>query len=310
MYLNKILVTTDFSDLASSAYGLALHEAVLTSSEITLIHVLEQPIFPTDYNIYLPGSNYTLEINENLSKAAKEKLDQIAKKYFKNIKTDTVVITSLGEPSEEIIRFARDNHFGLIISANQGKGALKHFLLGSTTERIARISRKPVLISHSAKINDSAPSEATGIYKNIIVTTDFSRHSELAFRYAAYEAKLNKAKVTLLHVAEFLIAPELLNIRDFSDNFDANALQDKYYKDSSEQLVNYAKEHFPLANIETKVIEKSISTSNTIINYIKNNCCDLVVIATHGKDRTTYFLGGNAEKIIRQVSCPVLLIPV
>jgi universal stress protein A len=49
-------------------------------------------------------------------------------------------------PCEEIIKVARERGVDLIIIATHGYTGLKHFLLGSTTERVVRIAPCPVLV--------------------------------------------------------------------------------------------------------------------------------------------------------------------
>ena len=48
---------------------------------------------------------------------------------------------------------------------------------------------------------------------------------------------------------------------------------------------------------------------NEILNYIKNNNIDLIVISTHGRSGLNKFLLGSvAEKVIRRSDCPVFTI--
>jgi nucleotide-binding universal stress UspA family protein len=51
-----------------------------------------------------------------------------------------------GNPAEELIKVAKATQAGLIIAGSQGKGAVEHFLLGSTSTRLAAHADCPVAI--------------------------------------------------------------------------------------------------------------------------------------------------------------------
>jgi nucleotide-binding universal stress UspA family protein len=52
----------------------------------------------------------------------------------------------LGTPYEEIVKVAKEREVDLIVIATYGYTGLKHFLLGSTAERVVRIAPCPVLV--------------------------------------------------------------------------------------------------------------------------------------------------------------------
>ena len=52
----------------------------------------------------------------------------------------------LGVPYEEIVDVATELAVDLIVIATHGYTTLKHFLLGSTTERVVRLAPCPVLV--------------------------------------------------------------------------------------------------------------------------------------------------------------------
>jgi len=306
MYLNKILLTTDFSDYAASAYKIALHEARQSNSEITLLHILQPNFTPVVLEGYVPPADYFEALEAEQLLETQQKLQKEIETHFSSVKVNCLVLRVADSPASAICQYAKENNFGLIITASHGKSVTKRFIFGSVTERIARLSSRPVLVTRSSTNPNCLAEEK---YKNILVTTDFSENSEQAFKYAAYEAKLNNAKVTLVHVAQSLIAPELLTKRDLREKYDPEKIQAEYINHLEIRLKQYAKEHFPLSSIETKLIEKSFSVSDTIIEFSKSMAPDLIVISTHGQGKTFQLIGGIAERVLRYTSCPVLLIP-
>lgn len=312
MYLNKILLTTDFSDNSTVAFELARHEAQLTKSEITLLYVLEPTVLPLALDVYSPPSDFIARMESEHLEIAKGKLNELVSKYFGDTKITPLVLKTLDNVANTVCQYAKQNNFGLITIANQGKGALKRLFLGSTTERIVRLATNPILMAHGAIKSSKRDSDYTENYKTIVVTTDFSDDAERAFKYAAYEAKLNNAKVILAHVVQEAFAPELFERSagdDIINDFDVQKIQNNYLQGLSEKLEKYAKDHFPLAAIETKLLEKTFPIADAISEFCRKIDCDLVVMATHGMNRTIQLVGGVAERVMRDAPCPLLLIP-
>ena len=53
-----------------------------------------------------------------------------------------------GVAHEEIARLAEEIGAGMIIMGTHGRSGMRHFLLGSVTERVVRTSKVPVLTVH------------------------------------------------------------------------------------------------------------------------------------------------------------------
>jgi nucleotide-binding universal stress UspA family protein len=46
-----------------------------------------------------------------------------------------------------------------------------------------------------------------------------------------------------------------------------------------------------------------------IVKFAKNENCDLIVMATHGRGAVSHILmGSTAEKVVRKAPCPVLTV--
>ena len=141
---------------------------------------------------------------------------------------------------------------------------------------------------------------------NIIVPTDFSDYSDLAFQKALDLAEACDAKIYLSHVVAD--APDIFAL----DRFDKEG-QKKIMKDLEKQSKEYFEEQikkFPQAqkvDVETKVLRGI--PSKEILSLQKKLSADMVVIATHGQTAFEEFLWGNtASKIIRYSKCSVLVV--
>jgi nucleotide-binding universal stress UspA family protein len=60
----------------------------------------------------------------------------------------------VGQPEQEILRFAEDEGVDLIVMATHGWTGLQHLLLGSVAEKIVRHARVPVLTVKPKPVQD------------------------------------------------------------------------------------------------------------------------------------------------------------
>jgi len=139
----KILVPTDFSEQSEEALRRAGILAAEHQAEVHLLHIMEPSLyFETDQMPVYPLH----EINEAIRKHAEKRLCDLRSK------TSFPVVTHLkestGEPSRAICAFAETLPADLIIIGRHGQqGALEHFLIGSTAERVVRHAYCSVLVT-------------------------------------------------------------------------------------------------------------------------------------------------------------------
>ncbi len=147
--MKHILVTTDFSEAAESAFDYAKEQLKLAGKEkskITLLKVID----------VVPAGNITFEYGLVISdkkgrlarvhKQASEKIQEIAKKQFAGLPVETAVVKPKKAVYQEIIKFAKTNDVSLIVMSTHGRTGAKHFLLGSVAERVIRRSPCPVMV--------------------------------------------------------------------------------------------------------------------------------------------------------------------
>ncbi len=137
--IKSILVPVDFSLPSKKALEYAVPFARQFGAKITLLFVLEPPVYTGDIG-YIP-----LEVdNEASLKAATAKLNELAAQAVEPELLDQSLVRT-GRPFQEITDIARSLNTDLIIIATHGYTGLKHALIGSTTERVVRHAPCPVL---------------------------------------------------------------------------------------------------------------------------------------------------------------------
>ena len=137
-HIAKILVPIDFSEHSQKALRYALAFASQFDAEVTLVHIVEQMVYPGDW-MYPPLA---------VSDFATEKREQMIGRLRtldagSGIKTQHMV--RLGRAWQEVTEIAREQKSDLIILATHGYTGLKHVLLGSVAEKIVRHAPCPVL---------------------------------------------------------------------------------------------------------------------------------------------------------------------
>lgn len=146
-------------------------------------------------------------------------------------------------------------------------------------------------------------------FEHILVTTDFSEDSTVAFDLAAYQTKMEGTRVTLLTVVTDWVVPSSL-YEYIPDPVRIESYRDEVYKKAEERLKQTAQKAFHKQKVSTKVILTENPVAQEIVDYAKANKCDLIAIASHGKGTVgNLFLGSVVSKVIKLAECPVLVIP-
>lgn len=138
---NNILIAIDFSENSTYAFEYALTLARQFDAELTVLHVINEPIDLRGF--YVPHISFEQLEKEIEAGAAgmMEKFCQEKMGEFRNYRTSIVN----GIPYEEIIRKAKEIDASLIVLGTHGRTGLDHIIFGSTAERVVRSSPCPVL---------------------------------------------------------------------------------------------------------------------------------------------------------------------
>jgi len=141
--------------------------------------------------------------------------------------------------------------------------------------------------------------------KNILVPVDFSKVSEAAARFAIDLAKENNAAVTFLNSAEINYFADY----HFPVYSNAKLMVTEVVESIQRQMDRMVKD-FETEGVEIKGKVSPLTLMEYIKDEIKENEIDLCVVGTTGSTGLDeFFIGSNTEKIVRQVSCPVISVP-
>lgn len=141
-------------------------------------------------------------------------------------------------------------------------------------------------------------------FRTILVTTDFSDISTLAFPAAKLFAETFGAKVVVVYVQERLMPPFVgeyaqMNLQGFLD-------------DQREKLVvelkRFADERIG-SGIDVETVVGTGVPHSEIVRLAEERKVDLIVLATHGRGFLGHAVfGSTAERVVRRAPCPVLTV--
>lgn len=292
--LRRILVPTDFSELAAQALRYAVPLARQLGGKISLLHVLEWPVVPATL-----GAAMTDE--DRITEAARRKLDELAQATVPPGLLDKTHVRT-GRAYQDIAEAARGQRMDLIVMATQGRTGLKRALLGSTAERVVRHAACPVLTvrfpaganSPGIKSRSLAPR-----INRILVPVDLLPRSKAVVRFAAGLAHTMKARIGLVHVVQ----PLPIN----SARFRAEIRQaDAEAKLEARRNLKALAALVPPGTKTDELLLQDVPHRG-ITEAAHAWQCDLIVLPTRGRTGVEYIvLGSTAEKVVRHAHCPVL----
>jgi nucleotide-binding universal stress UspA family protein/enoyl-CoA hydratase/carnithine racemase len=137
--LRKILVAHDFSEASLGGIHATADWARRLSANVTLLHVVEYPVYPEFYTLQYPREEYL----ERCTRKSHEHLARIAEEHLTGVPYETAVIHA--PAAEGIAEFAAINNFDLVVLATRGLAGVTHGSFGSVAERVTQLSEVPVL---------------------------------------------------------------------------------------------------------------------------------------------------------------------
>ncbi|MCR9247816.1 MAG: universal stress protein [bacterium] len=136
----RIVCPTDFSSAAGKATEYAAGLAKSCGAELILLHVVAEMTYPMRS---IGTISAFPNLQDELQKRAADELEEASQKIASGITIRTEMRN--GEIHEEVLDSAQANECDLIVIGTHGHTGLKHMLLGSTAEKVVRMSEVPVL---------------------------------------------------------------------------------------------------------------------------------------------------------------------
>ena len=133
--LEKILVTTDFSENSFAAFPWVSSIAKISGAKVDFVHIIKYDEFKS------------MNTAQTFASLRKDRMIKLIDEYFSEIKDQVkpeVILTS-ESPHESIFNLHFSRNYNLIAMATIGRTGLKYLSLGSTTANVVRTVGAPVL---------------------------------------------------------------------------------------------------------------------------------------------------------------------
>ncbi len=142
--------------------------------------------------------------------------------------------------------------------------------------------------------------------KHILVATDFGEASDAALGYGRELARAFGARLTVLHVADNVLAGTI-GIEGYVGAYPD--FQRSLEESARAQLDAVVTEEDRKEFNAQAMLRTSASPALTIVTYARDANADLIVMGTHGRGAMAHLLMGSvAERVVRTSPCPVLTV--
>jgi nucleotide-binding universal stress UspA family protein len=291
----NILIPVDDSSCSSHAANVGLELARRFDANVFITHVIEE--LPKIYQ----GGDWA----EGLLEQAEKVLDKWRTKNNDVEPKLNVAVVTHKDVAQGILNTAYENACNLIVMGTHGRKGLAHAFLGSVAERVTRLATIPVMLIRETKHTPSTT------FQRILVAVDGSTANRKALNYADHFAQLTDAELHLVHVIPGVPPPlvDPLGVGGVAASLG--------YNDTLKQLEHDARIVMEVSKAELETTNTVFHTAraqrervaDVIVNYAKENQCDLIVMGTHGRTGfNRLLLGSVAEGVTHNAPVPLLLI--
>lgn len=272
--IKKILVAIDRSAMAEEALKRAIFIAKENSALLIVIHVIE-PYF-IEYP-FIPSVN-----EEDVKKKVTEQVERLTNEAD----IEYILFVESGSASSSIILASQKKKADLLIIGSHGKNDLDSNYFGSTALKVIQKTHIPVLIvKNEAKFN----------YKNLLAPTNLSDSSKESIQFSRKLFKDTSLKYLYAYqtIDEFQALTYRISI-DQKIQFKRELLVDA--KTALEQFIKETGEG------EMALISYQAFQNEVLLEYVKKDEADLLVLGSKGVDDLNAFIFGSTASYLVQRS--------
>jgi nucleotide-binding universal stress UspA family protein len=139
--IHKILIPTDFSELAAVALEYGADLALGYSAPVVLVHAYASPVLAVPEGVVMRTAPDLARLLAHL----RAELDKTAARLRELGVTTVETRLAEGSAWHEVVGIAKAEGCDLVVMGTHGRGGLSHALLGSVAEKVVRTAPCPVL---------------------------------------------------------------------------------------------------------------------------------------------------------------------
>lgn len=143
---SPVLVAVDFSPDSEAALHWAARAAVAFQAPLLVVHVVHDPAEAPGFYARAAGS--PVDHAEDVAAAMMEKFLEQQRREDEVLEALPDVETRIvvGLPASRILELSEESGARLVVMGGRGRSNLADYLLGSKTDRVARLSPVPVVV--------------------------------------------------------------------------------------------------------------------------------------------------------------------
>jgi len=289
----KILYPTNFEE-----FSLPILESLACLKkaglkEVVLLYVIDTDSFQTEVN---GGVAPNLDL---VRQTAMQKLDVLAE-FFRSEGIGVKLEISIGPLVAEILETAAKQEVSLIVAGRQKRDILGELFVGSTTDRIIRKSKVPVLVAKyhtlqevKGKVEESF---CIDLFRRILYPTDWSPGAERVKAFLPALRKVGASEAVVVHVTEELPSEaQYLNREALAKHVEERmGVLEQELRSVGFKVKSFTPEGTPYREINRLATEEDVS---------------LIVMGSHGMGFVEGVLWGSvSQRVVEYSEKPVLVV--
>lgn len=289
--LRSIVAATDLSAPSRHAAERAALLAREHGATLTLLHTLSASALD-DLRRWLDGTDAA---GAALQDDARGRLHAQAAELGQRFGLAVAEVLALGEAVEEVQRHAGRIDADLVVTGTRGAGFFRGVVVGSTAERMARRSSRPVLMVRQAPLR---------AYRRVLVPVDFSPWSATAVALASRLAP--DAELLLMHAVELPFEGRL-RTAGVAEHV-VNLYRERARREAREQLEALAQAAKLPPHRVGFATPEGADAWMLVVQHEQEHDCDLVAVGRQGRHALgELLLGSTTRMVMAEGSADVLL---
>jgi nucleotide-binding universal stress UspA family protein len=294
MAIQRLLIGMDFSDVGIAAAKWAT-QSFSPAAAVTLAHIVELPDMPR----FASDTHPPVKTIEGVAREhAESRLREIATFLTPDVTGREIRV---GRPAEEMITLARETNADLVVIGPHDDRPRPSKFLGTTAERIVRMSPVPVLVAGSPR---------AGAPHNILVPVDDADITPTLLRWTRDLATRFDADVTLLHVISNAVYSHIASMSYATSHSDAEG-HSEIQKELAQAGVHWLEE-LARTGIDRERVSAAVTygkAGDAALEMANAMVADLIILGRRGSGLVApALLGSTVGTVLHGARCPVLVI--
>lgn len=308
----KILLATDGSESAKAARNFTAQFPFPEKSEIILLTVVEQDkTHREDTNLLEQDHQSVLREVEKTARETGEELVRNESVCFPDSGLQLSTVVRTGHPAEEIVEAAEELQVDVVIIGSHGLTGMKHFLLGSVSEKVLNHAPCSVIIVRKQgsddtcndRANSNGTREKADFVWNVLLAYDGSETARKAVSLCAsipFDASARIEGLTVIPLVKIYRQDLQLHMQKII----------RQRKRIAEQVIHNAfqGEKWNTPNVRTQIRECT-DAGQGILAAVKELGTNLIFIGYKGKSAIKkFFLGSETDYVAKNAECAVWVV--